>query len=344
MNFPKVSIIILNWNGWKDTIECLESLYRIDYPNYDVIVIDNGSIDESVEMIKKYCLGEIKVKSKFFKYNASNKPIKVFEILEENLKHDFLQFYESYEVNKRIILIRNKKNYGFAKGNNIGIKFALEVLNPEFVLLLNNDTVVSEDFLNELVKFAKEGAEIVGPKIYYYDYNGRSDVISFIGEDMIPWKGIGFRYGCEEVDKGQWDKPLEIDRVEGSCMLIKKDVFKRVGFFDEVYFFFYEETDFCIKAKKTGFKIKYCPTAKVWHKVSKSIGKESFMKIYFLTKNRVIFIKKNFPSYLWKHFLYIIFYEFWFRGGKFILYKRRPKLFLYYLKGLIDGYKAIHKL
>ena len=77
--FPRVSIIILNWNGWRDTIECLESLYRITYPNYDVIVVDNGSRDDSVQKIKEYCEGKIEVNSKFFKYDPSNKPTKVFE-------------------------------------------------------------------------------------------------------------------------------------------------------------------------------------------------------------------------------------------------------------------------
>ena len=83
MNYPKVSIIILNWNGWKDTVECLESLYQITYPNYDVIVVDNGSEDESIEKIKRYCKGEIKVESKFFDYLPTNKPIKIIEYTRE---------------------------------------------------------------------------------------------------------------------------------------------------------------------------------------------------------------------------------------------------------------------
>jgi len=80
---PKVSIIILNWNGWKDTIECLESVYQITYPNYNVIVVDNGSEDESIEKIREYCKGKIKVESKFFEYNLGNKPIKIIEYTRE---------------------------------------------------------------------------------------------------------------------------------------------------------------------------------------------------------------------------------------------------------------------
>ena len=83
MDYPRVSIIILNWNGWKDTIECLESIYQITYQNYDVIVVDNGSKDDSVQKIKEYCEGKIKVESKFFEYDPSNKPIYVLEYTRE---------------------------------------------------------------------------------------------------------------------------------------------------------------------------------------------------------------------------------------------------------------------
>ncbi|MBS7635672.1 glycosyltransferase family 2 protein [Candidatus Bathyarchaeota archaeon] len=346
MNASRASIIILNWNGWRDTAECLESVYRIDYPNYDVIVVDNGSRDDSIKRIKEYCLGEVKVESKFFECEASNKPLKVFEISQDEAGSFNPQLYERCRVNKKVILIKNKKNYGFAGGNNIGIKFALNFLKPEYILLLNNDTVVSENLLKELVKTAENDRKIgiVGPKIYFYDYKGRSDVISFTGEDLIPWKGTGQRYGSGEMDDGRWDKPMELDRIEGSCMLIRKDVFERVGFFDEIYFCYYEETDFCIRAKRVGFKIKYCPTARIWHKVAASTGgRESPKRIYFLTRNRIIFIRKNFPNHLWKHFLYIIFYEIWHRLGVSLLYRRDPKALWYYLTGLIDGYKALIK-
>ena len=87
MDYPRVSIIILNWNGWRDTIECLESLYRINYLNYDIIVVDNDSNDESIEKIKEYCNGKTEINSKFFKYSEENKPIEVFEILEDDARN-----------------------------------------------------------------------------------------------------------------------------------------------------------------------------------------------------------------------------------------------------------------
>ncbi len=80
---PKVSVIILNWNGWEDTIECLESLYQIDYPNYDVVLVDNDSKDDSIQRIRNYCEGRIKPESKFYTYNPENKPVKIFEYTKE---------------------------------------------------------------------------------------------------------------------------------------------------------------------------------------------------------------------------------------------------------------------
>jgi len=139
---PKVAIIILNWYGWKDTIECLESIYQIDYPKYDIIVIDNGSEDESIEKIKQYCNGKLDVKSDFFTNSTKNKPIKIFEYnrkdIETALKEKEI---ENLPSNRKIILIKNEDNYGFAEGNNIGMRYAIKSLNPDYILLLNNTRI-----------------------------------------------------------------------------------------------------------------------------------------------------------------------------------------------------------
>ncbi|GAG66010.1 unnamed protein product, partial [marine sediment metagenome] len=115
----KVSIIILNWNGWEDTIECLESLYQITYPNYNVIVVDNSSEDDSIERIKEYREGRIKVESTFFNYDPSNKPIKIIEYTREETETDGGKEREILDLpsNRKMILIKNDKNYGFAEGN-----------------------------------------------------------------------------------------------------------------------------------------------------------------------------------------------------------------------------------
>lgn len=273
---PSVFIIILNWNNYQDTLECLESLYQIDYTNYCVIVVDNASENDSIQKILQYAKGEIKVKSPFFEYNPSNKPIKVEiyrgeeDMRKNSIKSDIL----ALPSNKRMILLKNDKNYGFAEGNNIAIQLALKFFKPQYILLTNNDVVVDKRFLTELVKIAERDRKIgiVGPKIYYKDFLGRSDVINFAGEDIVLWKAKEVRYGFNELDEGQYDRIKEIDKIDGACMLIKRQVFENVGMFDPNFFVFWEETDFCLRAKKKGYKIVYVPTAEIWHKIASSIG------------------------------------------------------------------------
>lgn len=297
MEYPRVSIIILNWNGWRDTVECLESLYRITYPNYDVIAVDNGSTDNSVRKIKEYAEGKIQVSSKFFKYNPENKPIKVFEITEEEAKQGKFNrpLYEKYDVDRRMVLIKNKDNYGFAGGNNIGIKFALSVLNPDYILLLNNDTVVDIGFLDKLVKVAEKEKNIgiVGPKILYY-HNNR--VINSVGA-KVNWKfGSAANIGENELDYGQYGLLTEREALLGACMLIKSEVFLKTGLLDEKFFIILEETDFCIRTKKQNYKIMYNPLAIVYHKGEQSRKRISLGNIYYSYRNRILLIQNHFSG------------------------------------------------
>jgi len=294
----RVSIIILNWNGWQDTVECLESVYQITYPNYCVIVVDNGSEDESIEKIREYCKGKIKVESKFFQYSPENKPIKIVEYTREEAEAGGGNEKELENVpsNRKLILIKNEKNYGFAEGNNIGMRYALKGLNPEYVLLLNNDTVVDKKFLRELVKVAErdEKIGIVGPKIYYYDYKGRDDVINFAGANFSLWKAKEERYGCKRLDRCQFNDEKEVDKIEGSCMLIKRNAIKKIGLFYQKYFLYWEETDLCWRTRKRGYKLMFAPMAKIWHK--KGVSDDKLMStifIYYFTKNRFLFVKRN---------------------------------------------------
>ena len=341
--FPRVSIIILNWNGWRDTVECLESVYRIDYPNYDVIVVDNASHDESIQKIKEYAQGKLKVKSKFFDYNPENKPIKVFELDErEALNGKFNRpLYEKYDSDRRMILIRNRGNYGYAGGNNVGIKFALGVLNPEYVLILNPDTVVEPSMVRDLIDTAENDkkAGILGPAVLYYDYNGRSDVVDFAGAFLIPWKGREVRLGCKRPLHFLPKTPVEVDKVEGSCMLVKGDVFLSVGLFDEAFFCYWEETDLCVRTKQKGFKLLTVPTTRIWHKKSTSTGGGlSKFYVYHFYRNKLWFLRKNYPKSIFvAHIIYTIIYETPFKFVQLVLKYKAIRTFIKYLFGIRDG-------
>lgn len=344
MGNPQVAIIILNWNGWKDTVECLESLFQIDYSNYKVIILDNASKDNSLEKIREYCEGKLIIKSDFFKYNSLNKPIKVFELNKEEIEKTVIkEKFHNIPSNKKLILIKNDKNYGFTEGNNIGIRFALKAFNSNYILLLNNDTVVDPKFLTELVKVAEKDLKIefVGPKVYYYNFNGRNDIINFAGGKQNLWKFKPSHIGYKKPDKGQFDENYEVDYVHGCCLLAKSKMLKEIGLLDNEYGSYREENDWAIRAHKKGWKSFYAYNSKIWHKIAGSTKKTDNVLVHHLeTRNRFLFVKKNSKtSQKITFFLYFFIIDFWFISAILLLYFRSFKRFKCFLKGVKEGIK-----
>jgi GT2 family glycosyltransferase len=294
---PKVAIIILNWNGWKNTIECLESLYQIHYPNYEIILIDNDSKDGSVEKIQEYAVGELKVESSFFQYDSSTKPLKLIKSANNHLPKEVFS--------KELVLVGNKVNLGFAQGTNIGLQIA-QKQQVDYVLLLNNDIVVDRRFLSELIEAAEESPQIgiLGPTIYYYD---RPSTVDFAGEDITLWRVKGKEY--RTISKN----PREVDKIEGSCMLIRKSLLDKIGLLYPKFWAYWEETDLCFRAKKAGFKVVYLPKSEVWHKVASSLGGENnSLRQYYLNRNRFLFARRNLSLGDQAKFLVYFFgFEFW---------------------------------
>ncbi len=284
---PHVSIIILNWNNWKDTIECLESIYQINYPYYNVVLVDNNSTDGSIEKIKEYCEGALKVESTFFENGKVKKPIKIMENIHEDLCWGFSTNPKGY--NRDLILIKNSENLGFAEGNNVGIHYALEHLKSDYLMLLNNDTVVDTDFLNELILFSEKNNEIgiSGPSVFYYD---DPHTLTYIGGHVDVCHGkITYPYLNETIKS---ETPEEMDYISGCSLLIKRDVIKDIGLLDPDYFLYYEDTDWCLRAKNAGYNLFYVPKARIWHKVSASMENSS-TSFYYGTRNQFLLMKKN---------------------------------------------------
>ena len=223
----KISIVIINWNGWEDTIECLESLFQIDYVNYQIVIVDNGSEDSSVQRIKEYFNGQISIASPFIHKHSDNHQSQVTEYDLDEINNDQAQVRNgNVKAPGQVFLIKNDKNYGFAEGNNIGIRFALENLHPEYVLLLNNDTFVERDFLDNLVEVAENNKRIgvVGPKVCYYD---QPHIINSAGVVMDWYSGTGCNQGINEVDSGLFDATLDFDALIGVCLLIRSFIIPR---------------------------------------------------------------------------------------------------------------------
>lgn len=294
-DWPKVAIIVLNWNGWKDTLECLEALYNADYQSYYVIVLDNGSKDDSIQKIEEYLSGSIAVNSKFFQYSSNNKPISLLKLSKDEADIAIAEdaALASLPSDRRLIMIRCNQNYGFAEGNNIAIRYAMRALNPGYILLLNNDTVVDKQFLKEMVKVAEGYPSIgfVGPKVFYYDFLGRTDVISVAGIDLLMDKGYYLRIGAGEIDLGQHDEIRSVDFVEGSCLLARCQTLRDIGLFNPLYFAYWEETDLCVRGAEAGYKSVIAPTSRIWHKIGSSAP--STMKLYYMTRNRLWFMRQH---------------------------------------------------
>lgn len=322
-----------------DTIECLESVYQIEYPKYHVIVVDNGSVNDSISKIKEYAEGKIEVKSNFFNYSDINKPIKIIEYSKEEAesgggKEDDIS---GLPCNKRMILIKNNFNYGFAEGNNIAIRYAMKALDIDYILLLNNDTVVDKFFLKELIeKGSKYNFGIAGPKVYYYDYKGLNNIIHSAGARIYHLFGKAPPIGDKEVDKGQYDREKFVNYLEGACLLVRREVIEHVGLLDSSYFLYWEETDWCYRALKKGFKSLFIPSSKIWHKVKAKKINEIYS--YYMIRNRFFFMKKNCSSYVYCFFLiYYFIFDIWYSIALLLSYQCNYSIFVSYFNGVIDG-------
>lgn len=310
--------MLVNWNGWQDTIECLESLRQIDYSNYRIIIIDNDSSNNSVEKIREYA--ESARSTSMTEYTRKE--------AENGAKHEVLR---DRSLSMKLVMINNEKNLGAAEGYNVAIRYALKENSADYVLLLNNDVIVDKNFLKELVRVAESSLEIgiVGSTIYRYD---KPDVVDFAGENIILWEGRGIRY------HGQFVAPQEVDKIDGACMLIKRNVFEKVGLIDSDFFMYWEETDFCQRAKK-GYKMVYVPAAKIWHKIaaSSSGGENNYNVMYYLNRNRFFFVKKNANIFDRIRFLaYIFGYEIWLTMAVY-LRLRNLKAFAPLIRGSLHG-------
>ena len=256
----------MTYNSANDLPECLISIQnlKVKSQNLKIFVVDNNSQDESVKVAKEF--------------SAKGGPAAGWNI----------------EV------IKNRQNLGFSGGNNVGIKKALKE-GTDFILLLNPDTKVDENLISELLSVAKTDGKIgiLAPKIYFYSgfefHKNRykkeelGKVIWYAG-GKIDWKNIlASHRGVDEVDNGQYDKSTETEFATGAAMMIKREVFEKVGFFDEKFFLYLEDLDFCTRAKEAGFKIIYVPTALVWHKWARSAGGGSKLQDYYFTRNRLLF-------------------------------------------------------
>jgi len=256
---PKVLISLIDFNGSENTLLCLDSLDNVKVEGFElsVVVVDNAS-KEKFQTEKKY-------------------------------------------KNFSLKIIRSETNLGFAGGQNLGIKYGLDN-GVDYFVILNNDVILEDNFLLELLKtfVSQKDCGIVSPKIYFakghefhkdrYEEKDLGKVIWYAGGKMDWQNMIAAHRGVDEVDKGQYEKLEKTDFASGCCEIIKREVFKNVGLFDDKYFLYYEDNDLSQRAKKAGFAIYYQPNAFLWHLNAISTGGSgSSLQDYYITRNRLLF-------------------------------------------------------
>lgn len=229
-----------------------------------------------------------------------------------------------------VILIESVVNYGFAGGNNLGIMRA----RGDYVLLLNNDVIVPSDFLEPLIKKIHDQPDLgaVSPKILYYH---SPDTIQYAGFTAIDNKTVrNITIGKGEKDEGQYDEDRETAYAHGAAMMVPMNVIKHVGMMSYEFFLYYEEADWCNRIKNAGYSIAYVHNSKVYHKESVTTGRLSDLKTYYLTRNRLVYMRRNIHG---SDFYISLLYQIFIAIGKnaiMFLLKGKLKIFWAYIKGI----------
>lgn len=286
---PLVTAIVPTWNLKDIFLECLESITKQDYPNMEIVVVDNASVDGTSAAVKK-------------KYA------------------------------KKVKLITNKKNLGSTGGMNCGLKYA----NGDYIWFVDHDNILNKDMLTQLVTLAETDPNIavVTPKIYYWKPR---DTIWSAGTSVSLITGIN--YSREGKDVGQYDKVEEVD-IAPANFIVRKDVIDKHGFYDDVFWVSYEDSDFCYRIKQKGYKIMYTPKAVCYHKVpflDKKAGKERWLgRAYLTARNKIIFMRKDSPYFL----LFTLMYPAWFALYTYqAIRNTNLKALGNFYRGMFDGFK-----
>lgn len=248
MKNPRISIIVLNWNNSPDTLVCLESLMSLSYSNLDVILVDNGSTDDSVSRI----CGAF----------------------------------------PNVTLLETGENLGYAGGNNVGIRYALEH-GAEVICILNNDVKVAPDFLEPLVAtlLSEQLVGVVTPLVATMD---ESEGVWALGSAINNHNASVTRLHVgEPVPTWREQSPFSVDVASGAAMLVKREVFEALGLMDEGFFLYYEETDWCLCIRDAGYQIMAVPASVVFHKVSAALGETSPVIDYYMLRNHLRFIARH---------------------------------------------------
>lgn len=305
-----VYVVILNWNGWADTVECLESVFRSDFLRFRVIVCDNDSSDGSLDKVKLWARGLLDAWTppgstlRPLAWPPLDKPVPYLELHQGDPGSEAA----CAAAGVPLVLIQTGANLGFAGGNNVGLRHALACPDCDYVWLLNNDTVVAPAALGSLVRCAALNRDaavgLVGSKLLYYHDPG---VIQGIGGVYNRLLATSSHVGAGIRDDGRYDSEQAqglIDYPIGASLLVSRHFLDQVGPLCEEYFLYFEELDWVLRARRKGWGFRYCWHSLVYHKEGASIGGSSREELkspsadYWALRNRLLFTRKFYPRFL----------------------------------------------
>ncbi len=303
---PKTYVLLLNWRGWRDTIECLESVFRQEYPSYRVVVCDNDSGNGSLERIAAWARGELESPVpagpplRRLCSPAVPKPIRYVDLTREEAERG-----EGEDA--PLVLIQTGANLGYAGGNNVGIRYVRARGDGSYVWLLNNDTVIHPRALQSMVQTAEEDPDVgmVGSRLLYYDDPERIQAIA--GGTVVRWSGLTRHLGADQTDLERWSDVVEPDYITGASMLVRDALLESVGLLDERYFLYSEEVDWCLRARERGWRLVYSPGSTVWHKGGQSVQYKSPLHDYHVLRGMLLLVRRFHPGLLPVALLYSLY-------------------------------------
>lgn len=281
---PKTFIIVLNWKNAPDTIECLESVFKLGSDNFQVVVCDNASPDDSVSILTNWLVGQ-------------KRSVAVIDEAEIVKTESVLA--------QEVVLIRNDRNYGYAGGNNRGLRYSLAVgSRSDYVWIINNDATLDGEALNALLKEASGRPEVGLFGSTILSYSNREAIQTQGGGRFYLWLGLSWRIGeGRKLDARltQAEVEAKMSYITGAAIFTRLSALSELGLMEESYFLYFEDVDWAVRARRLGIKLGYAPASLVYHKEGATVGsstssrRKSVLADYYGVRNRLALTRRLFP-------------------------------------------------
>jgi GT2 family glycosyltransferase len=282
-----VYAIVVNYNGWRDTVECLDSLLRSDYADLRILVCDNASTDNSVDAILAWA-GTTRGEAA-----GDAKPLRLVVCTAGELSTP-----GDERDAARVVLVRSGSNLGFAGANNIALRYAVRRDPHAYALLINNDAIMAPNAIREMVAHAesRDNVGAVGATVLRYDRPDRVETLAGARfnrlHGLVEWNHVDMARAAQRPDA------VDIDFIAGCCLMVPCSTVARIGFMDEGYFLYGEDADWCLRMRRAGLTLTYCPSAEIWHKGGGTVVYRSPLHDYYAVRGTLMVLHKHFPLML----------------------------------------------